>query len=427
MATRESMRWLHGSFVWGNTAAAETMRTFELATLNKSISSISEAVKSRQRQIRIIKWLSERGDAVPCDLLDAMVRDGDIVLFRQRDPMARCQRFFVNSEYNHVAIVYREAETHRARVLESNIQGGVQSFPIDAWLQMKNRSWCKTNFDRLAIRQLRVDRTPEMRKALLDFVAEVEGKSTYALPLSMIKTFFGVDQTGKGCKALFCSELVAAAYQRIGILDDASPSAYMPGDFGTSSNGFALCGCICARRPLRLSSAASLTREHVIAFPPESLCESVIDDLWKRALAQSSREIDDAFDQTLRVLHAHAVLRRWVLRYRQRKVARLSTPRRRRQSQLARFSTLSGRRQSSTLSTRGGACTATATSAPPPVPSPAQVDRPSTTKRTPRRSSLFALRRLLGEHDSPKYYAEATGGGGAQTAAPATVPDPEHV
>ena len=146
MATRESMRWLHGSFVWGNTAAAETMRTFELATLNKSISSISEAVKSRQRQIRIIKWLSERGDAVPCDLLDAMVRDGDIVLFRQRDPMARCQRFFVNSEYNHVAIVYREAETHRARVLESNIQGGVQSFPIDAWLQMKNRSWCKTNF-----------------------------------------------------------------------------------------------------------------------------------------------------------------------------------------------------------------------------------------------------------------------------------------
>ena len=129
-------------------------RQIEVVHLNRIFNKLRKHSVANEKSHKIVKALAARDHAIPCDLLNNMLHDGDILLFRQRTPLARCQRCLVHSTYNHVAIVYREKDSLEARVLEADMLEGVHSFKIDTWLKVKNRAWCESNFDRLVVRRL---------------------------------------------------------------------------------------------------------------------------------------------------------------------------------------------------------------------------------------------------------------------------------
>ena len=101
-------------------------------------------------------------------------------------------------------------------------------------------------YNRVAVRQL-TDITEEQRKEmlqqLLKFRKEVEGRPYEKKKLEAIMaafdfyedTFTFLKNTEEDLSSIFCSELVAAAYQRMGLLGSATSSnEYTPDDFATA-------------------------------------------------------------------------------------------------------------------------------------------------------------------------------------------------
>ena len=71
---------------------------------------------------------------------------------------------------------------------------------------------------------------------LEDFVKQSIGKQYKINPVKLLRRRNENDNSEqiKDSKTYFCSELVATAYKRVGILDkDIAASKYWPGDFST--------------------------------------------------------------------------------------------------------------------------------------------------------------------------------------------------
>lgn len=105
---------------------------------------------------------------------------------------------------------------------------GVQLNPLSVRLQSNN--------NQVAIRRLIIPRTPELLDPLFQFMKEVKDKpytnSAVELMLAGGSGRFGVNKPH--LDHLFCSGLVAEAYQRMGLLDTKLASNnYSPGDFTT--------------------------------------------------------------------------------------------------------------------------------------------------------------------------------------------------
>jgi hypothetical protein len=86
-----------------------------------------------------------------------------------------------------------------------------------------------------AIRPLCVERTEAMREALLSFYEEARGRPYERNRLELLRATYD-GRLGKSRRAdvtdFFCSELVAEAYQRMGLLPTDPPSnEYTPKDF----------------------------------------------------------------------------------------------------------------------------------------------------------------------------------------------------
>lgn len=85
-------------------------------------------------------------------------------------------------------------------------------------------------YSRLVYRHLEVERTEEMLTILESFINEVKGKP-YRITASKLFTR-GVNTDPGSEKTFFCSELVAAAYKRLGYLTpDLASCKYWPGNF----------------------------------------------------------------------------------------------------------------------------------------------------------------------------------------------------
>ena len=109
-------------------------------------------------------------------------------------------------------------------------------------------------YTRLVYRPLDCERTDNMLRSLEEFIREVRGKR---FKLSAAK-LIGRHREERGAEeGYFCSELIASAYKRVGLLgEEEVASKIWPGGFSTE-------------KKLQLRDGASLGEELLIDFDPE--------------------------------------------------------------------------------------------------------------------------------------------------------------
>lgn len=81
------------------------------------------------------------------------------------------------------------------------------------------------------ISRLKVKRTKDMKNALATFIEEVKGRP-YKMNILELWRALRTSNSRDNLNTIFCSQLVAAAYQRMGLLSEETASNnYLPVDF----------------------------------------------------------------------------------------------------------------------------------------------------------------------------------------------------
>ncbi|MDD5753754.1 MAG: YiiX/YebB-like N1pC/P60 family cysteine hydrolase [Methylococcales bacterium] len=173
------------------------------------------------------------------------LKTGDIILFSGKGGISDGIKLFTFSEWSHVGMVYRLNDPFDERgsvfcwesTTLSNIEDadsgrltkGVQRVELSERLEK-----CFSSGYKICIRQLSKPLDDGMIRKLNEFRHEVSGRPYEKSKLELLKAaydgIFGLNK--EDLSSLFCSELVAEAYQRMGLLTEALPSnEYTPKDF----------------------------------------------------------------------------------------------------------------------------------------------------------------------------------------------------
>ncbi len=167
------------------------------------------------------------------------LKTGDIVLFSGKGGISAGIKWATLSRWSHVGMIMNLEEYDIVTVWESTTlssltdldtqipRKGVQLVPLSARMDSYGGE--------IAIRQLQeVDLGPADVKKLMAFRKEVKGRKYEEDKIELIKAAYDgpLGRNAEDLSSLFCSELVAEAYQRLGLLDEEKPSnEYTPADF----------------------------------------------------------------------------------------------------------------------------------------------------------------------------------------------------
>lgn len=168
-----------------------------------------------------------------------LARTGDVWLFRGKSAADRAIRAVTNSPVNHVGMVLAFGDLPP---LLWHAELG-RTIP-DVWAGLTHRG---TQLHRLAdaagqwhhrygqaawMRPIDVDVTTEMEDSIIQTVAELDGRTfpgTRSLAAGWAK---GRVKRNAGLEQLFCAEVVAITYERMGLLESTRPpNWYDPGKF----------------------------------------------------------------------------------------------------------------------------------------------------------------------------------------------------
>jgi len=171
---------------------------------------------------------------------------GDIVLFSGKGGISAGIKWFTTSKWSHVGMVVRlpdwnmvllwESTTlsNVADVIDGKAKQGVQLVALSERL--------RTYGGEAAIRRLSVKRTATMNNALMRLRQEVKGRPYEESKVELVKAAYDGwwGENTENLSSLFCSELVAEAYQRMGLLSNsksALPSnEFTPKDFSAAAD-----------------------------------------------------------------------------------------------------------------------------------------------------------------------------------------------
>jgi len=163
---------------------------------------------------------------------------GDIVLFSGKGGISTGIKWITSSKWSHVGMVLKITEFDAVLLWESttlsNIKDiesgvarqGVQIVPLSERIKKYNGE--------ASIRKLQYDRTPDMLMQLSLLRKEVKNRPYEEDKIELIKSAYDgpFGDNVEDLSSLFCSELVAEAYQRMGLLGEDIPSnEYTPKDF----------------------------------------------------------------------------------------------------------------------------------------------------------------------------------------------------
>ena len=188
---------------------------------------------------------------------------GDLVLFSGKGGVSAGIKWFTLSRWSHIGMVLNLPDWNMLLLWESTTLGtladlesgkatrGVQLVPLSERL--------RTYEGEAGIRRLVAPRTPKMIADLQALRVEVRGRPYEKSKIALIKAAFDgpFGQNDEDLSSLFCSELVAEAYQRMGLINGQSvggdPSAeYTPSDFSSKND------------QLHLLGGATLTKEVIL-------------------------------------------------------------------------------------------------------------------------------------------------------------------
>ena len=193
----------------------------------------------------------------------AVARTGDVFLFRGRSVADQAIRVVTNSPVNHVGMVivvedlppllwHAELGRSLPDVWTGERQRGTQlhllTDAVSTWHhQYGQRAW---------MRQIDVDVTPAMEAEVLRTVNELSGR-TFPRTLALAKGWVrGRVRRTSDLEQLFCAEVVAITYERMGLLEaKRPPNWYDPGKFWSGDR-------------LQLVGATLGTEIEIDAIPP---------------------------------------------------------------------------------------------------------------------------------------------------------------
>ena len=194
------------------------------------------------------------------DVFEEIAKTGDILLFRGFEKHSKCQRSLTGADYDHVALLVRQGLI--LYVYESTGKDGVK---LRGWRDFRMNLW-NLLYDKMSFRQLIIDKekinVTEFQKNIEikcnEFIKMTKGlKYTlsgcgFCCKCSMKK--YGKDKKWGEYKGYFCSQLVAAAYNHMGLLtDDIDIGYYLPGSFSKDYD-------------LELKKGIELSVEYIIDF-----------------------------------------------------------------------------------------------------------------------------------------------------------------
>ena len=166
------------------------------------------------------------------------LKTGDIVLFSGKGGISTGIKWFTQSKWSHVGMVLRLLEWDAVLLWESTTlsdiadvesgkeRKGVQLVPLSERIRKYNGA--------ASIRLLDLERTPDMLKELSLLRAEVKGRPYEKDKIELFRSAYEgpLGANAEDLSSLFCSEMVAEAYQRMGLLSEKKPSnEYIPKDF----------------------------------------------------------------------------------------------------------------------------------------------------------------------------------------------------
>jgi hypothetical protein len=178
------------------------------------------------------------------DIRDQL-KTGDVLLFSGKGGISEGIKFFTVSKWSHVGLIYKlvdrldpkgtvfcwesttlsdlkDAETGK-------LTKGVQRVELSERLER-----CFAKGYEISVRPLNTSLTDDMLLALNKFRHEVRGRPYERGKIELLKSAWEgwLGENKEDLSSLFCSELVAEAYQRMGLLEEAPPSnEYTPKDF----------------------------------------------------------------------------------------------------------------------------------------------------------------------------------------------------
>lgn len=170
------------------------------------------------------------------------LKTGDVVLFQGTGIIPRVVRWWTGSpKWSHIAIVVRSHDIDAVFCFESTtlnrvgdiVAGekvrGVQLSPLSARI--------KKFKGEVAIRALEKPLSKTQEKSIFELVKELRGRPYERDKLQLLGV---ASNRHEDLTSVFCSELVAEAFQRVGLLPSDRPSnTYYPAHF---SNGVSLVG-----------------------------------------------------------------------------------------------------------------------------------------------------------------------------------------
>ena len=169
----------------------------------------------------------------------ASAHTGDVWLFRGRSGADRAIRVFTNSPVNHVAMVVALDDlppllwhTELGQSIESVWSGdrhrGAQLNRLDEALEVWTRKYKQLAF----VRRFDGEISREMDDAVLRVVAEYEGRPFPRTQHLVGKWLSGRLRHEASEQAVYCAELLAITYTRMGLLDPRTPANWFdPGRF----------------------------------------------------------------------------------------------------------------------------------------------------------------------------------------------------
>lgn len=162
-----------------------------------------------------------------CDSIPMRLEFGDIILISNSEFYTHIAKLGTMSLWDHIAMVVERK--HELHLFEST-PDGVFTTPLNRRLQFYLKS------STLGVRRLTLTRTAEMKKALRHFIREVDGRPYKQNWLDLVRAWQG-SHTSEDLSSIFCSELIAAAFKRMGLFsNEISSNNFLPVDFALPNN-----------------------------------------------------------------------------------------------------------------------------------------------------------------------------------------------
>ena len=120
----------------------------------------------------------------------------DIILFKNKSIMSKVQRFFTNSDFDHVALLMKTVN-NQLLMLESTSNSGVAIYNFFSLRYLVS----KKHFDRVGLRRYKGNRKDEYVRELQKFIQEVNGKKYKFDPLYLVSSSIQKNEE----KTFFCS------------------------------------------------------------------------------------------------------------------------------------------------------------------------------------------------------------------------------